>query len=153
MKTLILLCLSVFTIRPNVTENHLAKMPVYMDATSKSYTLNGLLKPQIPSKTFTWSEMTAGDCVLGNGSTVTVWADGNIKFSGVVWTNHTHSGDQWHHVITFQDYRGITLFSVRFDGPGHMNDDGSRYNFGPAWQKYDARFFDMIAQATASGAC
>lgn len=153
MKTLILLCLSVFIIRPNVAEKQEANLPVKVEGTSTQMALSGMLKPQIPSKTFTWNEMTAGDCVLGNGSTVTVWADGNIKFTGVVWTNHTHSGDQWHHVITFQDYRGITLFSIRFDGPGHMNDDGSRYNFGPAWQRYDPRFFEQIAQATASGSC
>lgn len=110
-------------------------------------------KQKIPSKTFTWGQLNAGDCVLGQGSTVTIWADGNIKFSGTVWTNHTHSGDQWHHIITFQDYRGLTIFTIKFEGPSHMNDDGTRYAFGPFWQKFDPKFFAAVSKATANGFC
>lgn len=110
-------------------------------------------RSQIPSKTYSWNQMSAGDCVLAAGSSVTVYADGNVQFTGVVWTNHTSSGDIWHHTITFQDYRGITLFSLRFEGPGRMYANGAHWNFGPVWQRYNAQFFNAIARATATGAC
>lgn len=117
------------------------------------YPYHPMFLGSIPSKTYTWNQLTSGDCVLGEGSTVTIWADGNMKFSGVVWTNHTHSGDQWHHFIEFQDYRGFKLFTIKFEGPQHMNDDGTKYNFGPFWQKFDAQFFNEVAKATAHGFC
>jgi|GEM_PF-6826481 hypothetical protein len=121
--------------------------------TFSPFSLNAHFKSQIPSKTFNFNQMTAGDCVLADGSTVTIWADGNIEFSGTVWTNHTHSGDQWHHIITFLDSRGLTLFTMRFEGPDHMNDDGTHYNFGPSWQKFDPKFFNDVSTATAKGFC
>ncbi len=77
---------------------------------------------------------------MAAGSTVTIYSDGNAKFEASVWTNHTHSGDTWQHILTFLDFRGLELFSSpTLYGPNHMNDGNPppHYKWGPVWFKFD----------------
>jgi hypothetical protein len=81
------------------------------------------------SKIFKFEQMNAGNCVMQGGNTVEIFPDGRAVFTSTVWTTHTHSGDTWHHHIYFYNTVGVVIFQVSFDGPNHMNDDGTHYPF------------------------
>src|SRR5471030_4967 len=63
---------------------------------------NSVRKIIIDSKRFTFGELRSGDCVMAAGGTLDVFSDGHAAFTATVWTNHTHSGDTWHHHVFFK---------------------------------------------------
>lgn len=105
-----------------------------------------------PHKTFTFNEQRAGDCVMQAGGTLDVYPDGHAEFHATVWTNHTHSGDTWHHHIYFNNAAGAVIFQVSFDGPGHMNDDGTHYAFNSVF-RFPPQLYDAIYRVSAQGNC
>jgi hypothetical protein len=110
-------------------------------------------KHQEPApKVITFGHMASGDCEMADGSSITFNPNGTGVFRSVVWTNHTHSGDTWHHAISVKDANGSVLFNLNWDGPNHMNDDGSRYPFERSFN-FDPQFFYLIQLASAGGNC
>ena len=114
-----------------------------------------LTQNEVQAKVFTWNEIHTGDCVMQAGSTLILYSDGVGKFEAVVWTNHTHSGDQWTHIIDVKDFWGLTLFTCpRWIGP--RMDDGNpppHYAFGPVFFNYDTTKFVVAQTATAHSWC
>jgi hypothetical protein len=102
-------------------------------------------------KVLTWGPQYSGNCVM-DGASITFYPNGTGVFRSTVWTNHTHSGDTWHHTITVIDGNSSVLFTLYWDGPNHMNDDGSRYPFERSFS-FDPNFFNIIYTAQASGSC
>ena len=100
---------------------------------------------EISSVFFKWGEIRRGNCVMEDGSQLTLYSDGLGKFNATTYTNHTHSGDCWHHLMFVTDSRDQFLFWAGFfDGPDHMNDGNPppryswerQFRFDPA--KFDA---------------
>lgn len=87
----------------------------------------------IATKTSTWGQLNAGDCVMQAGSVLTLYSDNHATFQAVVWTNHTHSGDTWRHTINILNAGGGVVFSITLNGPDHMNDDGTHYAFSSSF--------------------
>jgi len=115
-----------------------------------------ILTTPIESKTFQWNEIHVGDCVMQAGSTLLLYSDGVGKFQATVWTNHTHSGDQWTHIIDVLDFRGLTLFTCpRWVSDPHMTDGNPppHYPIGPVFFNYDATNYAAAQSATAHSSC
>jgi hypothetical protein len=75
-----------------------------------------------PPKVFTWRQLLSGDCVMVPGAQLVLRPDGTGDFSATTYTNSTHSGDVWHHVIEVTDADGRRLFLLGpYDSP-RMND-------------------------------
>lgn len=82
------------------------------------------------------------------GSHLTYYPDGRSYFDAVVYTNHTHSGDTWHHLMWVADSADNFLMWFGFiDGP--RMDDGNPPPKYP-WHEekhYDPKLFPRIAHA------
>lgn len=134
----------------SATSSNFSNLPAGGSARA-SYGINHPgIRPE--KKTFTFNELRAGDCVIQAGGTLDVYPDGHAEFHATVWTNHTHSGDTWHHHIYFNDAAGVVIFQVSFDGPGHMNDDGTHYAFNSTFN-FPAQIYNAIYTVSASGNC
>ena len=86
---------------------------------------------QVQSRSWTWGALNSGDCIMEAGSRLTIYDDGVAKFEATTYTNSTHSGDVWHHLMYVTDDRDQLLFWVGFfDGP-RMNDGNPppKYNW------------------------
>ena|SRR5579862_2329459 len=107
----------------------------------------------VRTKTFTWGDIHAGDCEMLPGATLVLRSDGTGTFDARVLTHHTHSGDTWHRTMDGQNGAGVKLFSLgNFDGPDHMNDDGTIYT----WHRdfgYDNSKFDATTTMMAHDQC
>lgn len=107
---------------------------------------------QVGSKHFDFQELRAGNCVIAAGNKLDVFSDGHAEFRATVWTNHTHSGDTWHHHMFFKNAAGAVIFRIDLEGPNHMNDDGSRYAFSSNFN-FPAAIYNEISTVSVSGEC
>jgi hypothetical protein len=107
---------------------------------------------QVASKHFDFQELRAGNCVIAAGNKLDVFSDGHAEFRATVWTNHTHSGDTWHHHMFFKNAAGAVIFRIDLEGPNHMNDDGSRYAFSSNFN-FPAAIYNEISFVAVSGDC
>jgi len=107
---------------------------------------------QVVSKHFDFQELRAGNCVIAAGSKLDVFSDGHAEFRATVWTNHTHSGDTWHHHLFFKNAAGGVIFRIDLEGPNHMNDDGSRYAFSSNFN-FPPAVYNAISFVSVTGEC
>jgi hypothetical protein len=102
-------------------------------------------------KVFTWRQLLSGDCVMIPGSKLVLRADGTGEFTATTYTNRTHSGDIWHHVIEVTDARNTRLFLLGpYDSP--RMDDGSPPPLYP-WRvpiHFAAADFERAAHASTA---
>jgi hypothetical protein len=108
--------------------------------------------PAQPSKHYDFGELRSGDCVMQAGGKLDIFPDGHAEFRATVWTNHTHSGDTWHHHVYFKDAAGAVIFQIVLDGPNHMNDDGSRYAFSSNFN-FPPGLYYAINLVAVQGSC
>jgi hypothetical protein len=104
---------------------------------------------------FYWGELHAGDCVMLEGATLTLFPTGFATFDATTLTHHTVFGDVWHASFQIRNEAGFVLFTVgEFNSPT-MTDEGKEYiwiNFGVP---YDNRGFTegVFAQAWMYFSC
>jgi len=104
------------------------------------------------SKHYDFGELRSGDCVMQAGGKLDIFSDGHAEFRATVWTNHTHSGDTWHHHVYFKDAAGAVIFQITLEGPNHMNDDGTRYAFSSNFN-FPAGLFGVVSVVAVEGSC
>ncbi len=105
------------------------------------------------SKTVSWSNLSAGDCVEPSG-TLTFYSDGTGVWSTTTYTNHTHSGDTWRSSFQVMTAQGAGLFNLgQWNSP--RMDDGNpppRYNWGDNFA-FNPELFDAIGLVNQSYSC
>ena len=105
-----------------------------------------------PLKQYDFGTLREGDCERTDGLLI-FNADGTGHWSCKVKTYHTHSGDTWHIVFWIQSQAHKHLLSLgTWDGPRHMNDDGTVYS----WERdftFPADKFAAIYEVLSMESC
>ena len=105
---------------------------------------------QVQTKTYTWGQMSSGDCVMVAGSTLSLNSDGTGRFTATTFTWHTHNQDVWHHNIEVIATNGAPMFNLgQWDSPG-MHDGPPPPQYG--WSVpfvFDPAQFNAIGSAIA----
>ena len=116
-------------------------------------------------RSITWDTITAGDCEMKPGSALAFYTDGTGTFDAEVLTHHTHSGDTWHAGFDVEDSQGKVLFRLGdhtehdcgddfwcWDGPNHMNDDGTVYSWHEDFT-FDSSQYDAMSAVGRRDCC
>jgi len=144
----------LFMVSLNSANHHAAALKTVVSNTVRDANGKSAETPhfQVLKKHYDFQELRSGDCVIAAGNTLDVFSDGHAEFRATVWTNHTHSGDTWHHHVFFKNAAGAIIFKIDLEGPNHMNDDGTRYAFSSNFN-FPAGIFNAVSFVSESGNC
>ncbi len=107
-------------------------------------------EPRLPSISFGWGLITAGDCSQ-TGGVIHFYPDGTGMFECTTTTTHTNSSDVWHSSFVLYDASGNNLFTCGTADGTNMG-VGTPYYW--TWTFiFPAQFYGKIASVVQNSSC